>query len=187
MQNILFLAVAVLSIWYFAVLVKYDLYKREPLWARGVAVLLGASLFTGGFFLSAWLCQVLPGGVGCGWRGVIVPAVCSSVCEDGAKVAGVLVIAFLCRGAFGADPFDGIVYGACVGVGAAVSEFAVTVLVTNVRGDAWAQLVCSSLGHPVLTGVGAAGIGLIGCRVRWAWIVVAGVSTWVVGWAIHWG
>lgn len=97
---------------------RYDLYEKEP-WYM---LLLAAS--AGGIgcwcigYVEDFILLRLPANLGTSNLGM---AGVASVSEELSKLIIVLLIAHLCRPHFN-DPFDGVVYGAVVGVGFGVCE-----------------------------------------------------------------
>ena len=139
---------------------RFDLYQREPLGTRLTGVVVGAVLFAMAFSLSAWWMQRSGLGLEPSVRGIIAAAALTAVPEEVSKFLGVLFIACVFKRSFHNDPFDGVVYGALVGVGAGLFEFGATAWREGLSADSAAQLAASSFGHPVLGGIGASALGL---------------------------
>lgn len=159
---------------------RYDLYRKEPWWAVGLAVLAGAA----GMHL-AGVCQRWAIGLHTGAGGLVSDAelaVLAGATEELAKLAGVLLIAGACRRVF-EEPLDGIVYGSFVGLGAALEE-SVAVLTGAAGWTAGTAAGVGSVlplqepvrlaGHLIMGGIGGFGVGLLAMRPRSAaWCIPA--------------
>lgn len=145
------------------VVVRYDLYEREPWFMVLAAIGLGA--------LGMWLAYhgqlaLILATNRAGWL-VSDPllALFAGTTEEIAKLAAVGAIALLSRRHFN-EPLDGLVYGSFAGLGAAIEE-SVAVL-SNIPDLALlpAQEPVRLAGHLVMGGIGGFGMGLITCDAR---------------------
>ncbi len=99
-----------------AVVVRHDLYDREPLWALLLAAVLGAAAtpllgLAETAILTRFLSSPPP---------EVAAAVVAAV-EEGGRLVVILAVAMLVGRHFN-DPLDGLVYGALTGVGMALWE-----------------------------------------------------------------
>jgi RsiW-degrading membrane proteinase PrsW (M82 family) len=166
------------------VVVRYDLYDKEPVRALATAVASGAVLM----FL-AGRAQVALIHLGVDhwheWLGTWYYLVLAGVFEELAKVASVGVVAMVFRRHFN-DPIDGLIYGAFAGLGAALEE-SVWLLGFDVASPflPWQEPVRLA-GHLVMGGIGGWGMGALTGRPGPArWMIPASLSA-AVGLHILW-
>lgn len=148
------------------VVLRYDLYDREPLWLLAVTVLLGAGTMP---LLGALEYGILgaPAGSDSPWRSAAV----ASLVEEGARVVLVALIWALSRRRFN-DPLDGLVYGCMAGLGMALWE-SVDYLRDHPGAGLPAAEVVRVTGHMVLGGIAAFPLGPLRVRRKGAawWFV----------------
>jgi RsiW-degrading membrane proteinase PrsW (M82 family) len=164
---------------------EVDMYRIEPFRARACALVLGAVFFLGVSLLVESFLAHSALSRSPSWTSTALAAGQTAVAEDLAKLAAVLVVVLAFRKSFGNDPFDGITYGTLAGAGAAIAEFLLCIRAEDSRETQGLQLLISSLGHPIITGIGAAALGLIGVKTIHKRMSRALITTFILGWLVH--
>jgi RsiW-degrading membrane proteinase PrsW (M82 family) len=150
---------------------RYDLYVREPWYMLLAATAMGAVAMLSAYGFEIAIIRIA-GRLG---RPIDMPtlAAVAGVTEELAKFFTVIVIAVAAKRHFG-EPMDGLVYGSFVGLGAAIEES--VWLLRQLPETAYLppQEPVRLVGHLVMGGIGAFGLGLVAIRSRWAWVAVPG-------------
>jgi RsiW-degrading membrane proteinase PrsW (M82 family) len=145
--------------------VRYDLYEREPLPMLTLAAALGAAaMFAVGQGQVAMI-RWLHGGD----RAIsnVEMAILAGVSEEGAKLCVVALVS-LCSRRFFNEPIDGLIYGSFAGLGAALEESLAVLSFGPPTALLPMQEPVRLAGHLVMGGIGGFGIGLVVVRSRWA-------------------
>jgi RsiW-degrading membrane proteinase PrsW (M82 family) len=163
------LSVSVIVVLWF--ILRYDMYRCEPLWAVALALVAGAAtMFLAGAISSRVLWWSWPELDDPWWA---FPLIASGI-EEPFKLGAVVCVMFAVRRCFD-EPDDGLLYGAMVGLGAAAYESRAFVDLAQIPEiELVAQNVARVLSHPVLTAIAAAPLGLrkVPRLRRWAWVLV---------------
>lgn len=157
----LYLTLAVAAVLAARLVVRYDLYDREP-WP-----VLAGVIAAGGLAMAAAgpLEDALIRWVGGGRPTAALIAVIAAAVEEGLRFVIVLGLALATPRYFN-DPMDGLIYGSAAGIGMALEETAMYMAAAPTGQLAGALPVESVrlFGHVVMGGVTGFGIGLIHCR-----------------------
>lgn len=162
---------------------RYDLHAREPWWALCIALGLGAC----GMFLAGAAQSVVVRAIGfsADWQGWMGLAARAGVSEELAKFGATGLMVLIARRHFD-ESVDGLIYGAFVGLGAAMEESVNIVVragpVLREHGVSMfppAEIVRLA-GHLVMGGIGGFGWGAMVARWRgwpvWmAWCLVGAI------------
>lgn len=167
---LLYLTLAVCGLGVGLLVWRYDLYEKEPWWMVLIAVAVGAGTMSVVGPLEDLTLRRLRAVSGIASRAAV-----AATHEEATKVLAVAAIAILFRRQFN-DPLDGLVYGAYVGLGMAIEE---SLFYLRFAGSLWtlpASEVVRLMGHPMLGGIAAFGLGLLPARQRsWPLGVAAGL------------
>jgi RsiW-degrading membrane proteinase PrsW (M82 family) len=150
--------------------VRYDLYEREPVGLLGVATGLGAAAMFGvGQLQVAAIRAVHEAG-----RLIdnLELAVLAGATEEIAKLTVVAAIAIGFRRWFN-EPIDGLIYGSFAGLGAAIEESIAVLSDAMPLAILPAQEPIRLAGHLVMGGIGGFGVGLLVVRTSRAWLGLA--------------
>lgn len=149
--------------------VRYDLFDREPWYMLLAATLLGAAGMWCAGIVERWVIEAVTdrGGV----IGNAVLALLVGVTEEMAKFLAVILI-FLGARRFFNEPLDGLIYGSFAGLGAAVEESVHILLQLERPAGLPAQEPVRLAGHLVMGGIGSFGLGFVVAGRRWAWVHV---------------
>lgn len=166
---LLYTGLAGCSILAVALVMRYDLHRREPVHAI-VASIAGGALAMG-MCMAAQNAYVRATGMELEHDSVLKWAILAGVAEESAKFLTVCALAFLLRGHFD-EPIDGLIYGSMAGLGAAILESAriqgMPEHLTTLPREEPIRL----LGHLVMGGIGGFGVGLV-LRVSWRYLPIA--------------
>lgn len=153
---VLYASLALCALVITVIVYRYDLYEHEPWWMIVAAIGLGAGAMHASGLIQVFLYTRLgPASTG----NPLTVSLMAGTNEEFAKFLVVLGIALFLPRQFN-DPLDGIIYGAMVGLGAAVEESTVFL-----RRESPATLPPAEIvrlcGHLIMGGIGAAGLGLV--------------------------
>jgi RsiW-degrading membrane proteinase PrsW (M82 family) len=166
---VLYLSLAFCALGMGLAVMRYNLYVREPWYMLLAATAMGAIAMLSAYGFEVGLIR-LAGRLG---RPIDMPtlAAIAGVTEELAKFFTVVVIAVVAKRHFG-EPMDGLVYGSFVGLGAAIEES--VWLLRQLPETAYLppQEPVRLVGHLVMGGIGAFGLGLVAMRSRWAWVAI---------------
>ncbi len=162
------------------VVIRYDLYDREPWFMVLAGIALGA-----GFMFLAGLAQtsVIQAMHASGRlvsNGML--AFLAGTTEELGKFAGVLVIALVSRRYFN-EPLDGLLYGAFAGLGAALEESVWVLTRLDHLPTLPPQEPVRLAGHLIMGGISGFGLGLFTIRSR-RWLI-ATVASLLAAIALH--
>lgn len=168
---------------------RYDLHDREPWWAVIVAIVLGAAGMTLAGRIEVWMMS--QGGLWAARHFNTNMAISAGTVEELCKVLAVLAIALIFRRVFN-DPLDGLIFGALVGLGAAMEESVVYLAKGAKAGMLPGTEPVRLMGHLVMGGISAFGLGTLASNIRqrdriawwWAPIGMAAGIALHVGWDI---
>ncbi len=162
-----------------ALVMQYDLHRRESWQAMAVGILAGAV----GMYLCMWGQEAYIRAhldsldVTVVWRW----AVLAGVSEEATKFMVVVAMALGCRDFD--EPLDGLVYGSLVGLGAALTEsihsLGAPTQFTMLPREEPVRL----LGHLVMGGIGGFGVGLM-ATLSWRYITTA-IACFVAAVSLH--
>jgi RsiW-degrading membrane proteinase PrsW (M82 family) len=146
------------------IVMRYDLYQKEPWHFVVAALLLGAG--------SMWLAGQIEVGIiqaahaqGVALNNAALAAVAGST-EEFAKFAVVVFFWAVVSRHFN-DPLDGLIYGSFAGLGAALEESVFVLSRSHITGYLPPTEPVRLCGHLVMGGIGAFGLGLLTIRSRW--------------------
>jgi RsiW-degrading membrane proteinase PrsW (M82 family) len=146
------------------IVLRYDLYQREPWYFVLGALFLGAA--------SMWLAGQIEIGIiraasaqGLNLKNVALAAMAGST-EEFAKFAVVVFFWAVLSRHFN-DPLDGLIYGSFAGLGAALEESVFVLSRSHINGYLPPTEPVRLCGHLVMGGIGAFGLGLLTIRSRW--------------------
>lgn len=155
--------------------VRYDLYEREPIGLLGIATGLGAAAMFG---VGQLQLAVIRACHGAGERlGNVELALLAGTSEELAKLAVVALAAVWFRRAFN-EPIDGLIYGSFAGLGAAVEESIAVLSDAMPLAVLPAQEPVRLAGHLVMGGIGGFGVGFAAVGARRA---ILGAAACLVG------
>lgn len=146
------------------IVLRYDLYQREPWHFVLGALLLGAA--------SMWIAGQIEVGI---IRAVTAQglelsnaalALMAGSTEEFAKFAVVIFFWATLSRHFN-DPLDGLIYGSFAGLGAALEESVFVLSRSHINGYLPPTEPVRLCGHLVMGGIGAFGLGLLTVRSRW--------------------
>lgn len=149
---------------------RYDLYDREPLGMVLLALGTGAGLMHGAGAVEDLLLPRFELLTNHAAKAMLVALV-----EDGAKLAGVMGIAWLLPRWFN-DPLDGVIYGTLVGLGAGIDESALYLSFASASVQSVAVQLPRLVAHALMGGVVGFSVGLgarPGGRLRWRPAMIA--------------
>ena len=160
----------------FALLVvRYDMYEREPWYLLTLALVLGGGAYLGLSYGEDFLLAAIPGGP----TSTLAQSTIAGVAEEAGKLLVVLLIWYLFPQHFN-DPFDGLMYGAMAGLGFAVGESVFYIQLAGKQAawlDVWGQESIRLLLHLLLGGISCMGLGLARFRIRrWPLLLLSGVA-----------
>lgn len=160
---LLYATLAICGIILGIVVVRYDLYRREPWWTLLIALGLGAlSIHLAGIAQIAVINL-------CSSRGVLISdpafALLAGCTEEIGKLLVVLTIWAVFRKQFD-EPVDGLIYGSFAGLGAALEESIAVLTGDGIRGVLPPQEPVRLAGHLIMGGIGGFGVGLLATRHR---------------------
>lgn len=152
---LLYASLALCALIIATIVYRYDLYEHEPWWMLLLATALGA----GAMHLSGLVQVYLYNRLGpTSTSNPLTVSLMAGTNEELAKFLVVLAIALFLPRQFN-DPLDGLIYGAMVGLGAALEESTVFL-----RRESPATLPPAEIvrlcGHLIMGGIGASGLGL---------------------------
>ena len=153
---VLYASLALCALVITVIVYRYDLYEHEPWWMLLLAIGLGAAAMHASGLIQVFLYTRLgPAST----SNPLTVSLMAGTNEELAKFLVVLAIAVFLPRQFN-DPLDGIIYGAMVGLGAAIEESTVFL-----RREGPATLPPAEIvrlcGHLIMGGIGAAGLGLV--------------------------
>jgi len=140
-----------------ALVVRYDMYDREPPALLALAMGLGAGAMAAAGLLEEW---TLGGQRITGEAGI---AAVAAVEEESLKLLVVGVIALLFRRTFN-DPMDGIIYGSMSGAGMALEESLHVLGASQAQGSLPPVELVRLCGHLVMGGISGFPLGLARLR-----------------------
>ncbi len=146
------------------IVMRYDLYDREPWYYVLGAVALGAA--------AMWIAGQLQIGIirAINAQGLQIPnlllATIAGSTEEFAKFSIVVIFWAAFARNFN-DPLDGLLYGSFAGLGAALEESVSVLSQSHINGYLPPQEPVRLCGHLVMGGIGAFGLGLLTIRSRW--------------------
>lgn len=152
--------------------VRYDLYDKEPWYIALAAIALGVGVMALMGPLEMFTYHLV------GERGTfsVRLALIAATHEELGKLAVVVFIALTLRGVFN-DPADGLIYGSLAGLGAAVEESVGVLRATSAGFDTGllpGAEVVRLVGHAIMGGITGYGVGLFVGRHPTRWIVLLG-------------
>ena len=158
--------------------VRYDMYEREPWWMLLLALAVGAGGMWSAFFLQRELMLQWPVLM----QVTLYHAAMAGLFEEFSKLLVVVAVVVLMPKQFN-DPMDGLIYGAMAGLGAGAFEAAwfmrgAVPPVAPLIGTAAVRLFM----HTVWGGMVGFGLGLIVIRGPWVRVLV---GSYVVTAALH--
>ncbi|TWT41231.1 hypothetical protein RAS1_39250 [Phycisphaerae bacterium RAS1] len=159
---------------------RYDLYEKEPWWMVLTTLALGAGASAGVGPIEDITLRSMRAASGIASRAAV-----AATHEEAAKLLGVMLIAVVFRRQFN-DPLDGLVYGAYFGLGMAVEE---SLYYMRFAGPLWtlpAAEIVRLVGHPMLGGIAAFGLGLLPAKSRSWPLGVAGGLIAAIGLHFAW-
>lgn len=162
------LGCAVLVGW---LVVRYDLYEKEPVPMLALTTLLGAgTMWLTGVIQVAVLTRLYRHGADSN----VVMALLAGTTEETGKFVVVAAIALLARRFFN-EPMDGLIYGSFAGLGAALEESVAILVREQASGFLPMQEPIRLAGHLLMGGIGGYGIGLLigQTKSRWVGIVAS--------------
>ncbi len=177
---LVYLSLAGCAILALVLVVQYDLHRREPWPIMLAAIVLGAAAMLGCMrgqeaFIMAnqemWANAP-------NWKFALL----AGACEEAAKLLVVVLMALLFRRHFD-EAIDGLIYGALVGLGAAIVESIKTIGAPDTLVALPREEPIRLLGHLVMGGIGGFGIGLVR-RVSVLHVVTA-LSCFVIAATLH--
>jgi RsiW-degrading membrane proteinase PrsW (M82 family) len=140
---------------------RYDLYDREPWTIVIFTVVAGAvAMYLAGVAEVA-VVSALGSTAASHWD--VTLAAAAGVFEETAKLMVVLAVIFAFRRHFN-DPLDGIIYGSFAGLGAAIEESLYVLGLGPTPAFLPPQEPIRLLGHLVMGGIGASGLGSLAPR-----------------------
>lgn len=162
----LYLALAACAGLLAVMVVRYDLFDREPWYMLLGATLLGAVGMSCAGVAEQWVILAVTdrGGV----IGNVELALLVGVTEELAKFLAVVLIFLGARRYFN-EPLDGLIYGSFTGLGAAVEESVHMLLQLERPTGLPAQEPVRLAGHLVMGGIGSFGLGFVVVKHRRAW------------------
>lgn len=166
---LLYLSLAGCSILAIALVMQYDLHKREPWHCMIIAVAAGA--------LAMYGCMEGQEFVATQWElfhntdAVVRWAILAGTTEELTKLLVVVMMALVFRTHFD-EPIDGLIYGAMAGLGAALTESIQTQGIPHQLTTLPREEPIRLMGHLVMGGIGGFGIGLVRF-ISWKYIPVA--------------
>ena len=153
--------------------VRYDLYEREPWFMLVVAAAAGGALM----WVIGHVEDFSLARMGGSDSGPLVLAAIAASHEELARVLVVAAIAIVLPSQLN-DPIDGLIYGSIVGLGMAVEES--RALLVLIGADGWAIPATEPvrlLGHLVLGGIGGFAVGMARMGMRgWPLMIAAGLA-----------
>jgi RsiW-degrading membrane proteinase PrsW (M82 family) len=156
------------------VVIRYDLYDREPLRIILLAAALGAiAMWLTGLFQLAVLNLIHTNGATISNTSL---AVLAGTSEELAKFAVVLAVAGLSRRNFN-EPLDGLTYGSFAGLGCALYESVVLLVRVGDSPVLPLQEPIRLAGHLVMGGIAGSGLGLLTMPARSPWLSIVGGIT----------
>lgn len=161
-----FLAVLPVPI-YALVIISLDRHCREPLWLLASAFFWGAMVaVTIAFFMNTGASTVLEQVVGRNWTNLLAPSFIAPVVEETSKGLALLLIFLFVRYQFN-GVVDGIVLGALIGLGFAMTEnvlyFSRAYVAGGLAGAGvsfFIRVILNGFGHAMYTASTGAGLGL---------------------------
>lgn len=166
---LLYLSLAGCSILAIALVMQYDLHKREPWHCMLVGIAAGS--------LAMVVCMRLQDSIVATWHvydntnAVLRWALLAGVTEEVTKLLVVIAMAVIFRRAFD-EPIDGLIYGAMAGLGAAITESIQTQGIPYQLTTLPREEPIRLLGHLVMGGIGGFGVGLVRF-ISWRYVPVA--------------
>jgi RsiW-degrading membrane proteinase PrsW (M82 family) len=145
---------------------RYDLYDREPWYTLALVMVLGAAFMWLSGKAQASLIYLaadhLPQIVGNVYFSIL-----AGVLEELAKALAVVIVAMCLRRHFN-DPIDGLIYGSFAGLGAAIEESIFVMGFTSTTMILPGQEPIRLMGHLIMGGIGGFGLGYFVMRSsRW--------------------
>lgn len=162
---------------------RYDLYDREPWYFVLTTLTLGA--------VAMWIAGQLQIGIirALNAQGFQIPnlllATIAGTSEEFAKFAAVVMLWAVVAKHFN-DPLDGLLYGSFAGLGAALEESVFVLSRSHINGYLPPTEPVRLCGHLVMGGIGAFGLGLLTIRSRWAIPVIFASLAAAAGLHIVW-
>ncbi len=158
---VLYLTLAVCALLLLQLIIRYDLYDREPWWLLLLTAGAGAGVMMGLGLLedqTLWLLGYRDG------DHALISAVAATH-EEFARLLLVGLLAWIAPRWFN-DPMDGLIYGSVVGLGMAVNE---AVFYLKLNGVADGLIPPSEIvrlfGHLVMGGITGFGVGMLRMRI----------------------
>jgi RsiW-degrading membrane proteinase PrsW (M82 family) len=151
------------------IVMRYDLYQREPWYLVLTALLLGAA--------AMWISGQIETAIiqACVSQKILIPntllALIAGSTEEFAKFA-VVVLLWAALARHFNEPIDGLIYGSFAGLGAALEESVFVLSRSHINGYLPPTEPVRLCGHLVMGGIGAFGLGLLTTRSRWSLPVI---------------
>jgi protease PrsW len=143
------------------VVVRYDLYLREPWQLLLIATLLGAAGMHLAGIVQVWMIYFFTE------RGVLVSdtafASMAGSTEEIGKILAVFAIWAISRKHFD-EPLDGLIFGSFAGLGAALEESVAVLICGPASSLLPPQEPIRLAGHLIMGGIGGFGVGLLATR-----------------------
>jgi RsiW-degrading membrane proteinase PrsW (M82 family) len=155
-----------------ALVVRYDMYDREPPAVLALAAALGTAAMAGAGLLERWTFRSER------FTGEAAIAAVAALEEECLKLLVVAVIALLFRRTFN-DPMDGIIYGSMSGAGMALEESFHAIRASHALGPLPPPVELVRIcGHVIMGGISGFPFGLICVRhPAWPWaLAVCGIG-----------
>jgi len=154
----LYLTLAGCAILLATVVVKYDLYRREPWWLLLAATILGALAMQAAGWLQTWI--ILAMNARGHSIGDTLYSTIAGVSEESGKLAAVAITALLARRHFD-EPLDGLIFGSFAGLGAALAESVSVLGFDQTTFLPPPQEPIRLAGHLIMGGIVGFGVGLL--------------------------
>ena len=147
------------------IVLRYDLYRREPWYLILTALALGA----GAMWIAGQIQVAIIHALNA--QSIQIPhlllAAIAGSSEEFAKFAVVVLLWAALARRFD-EPIDGLIYGSFAGLGAALEESVFVLSRSHINGYLPPTEPVRLCGHLVMGGIGAFGLGLLTIRSRWA-------------------
>ncbi|MCG3122617.1 MAG: hypothetical protein GIKADHBN_01009 [Phycisphaerales bacterium] len=166
---LLYIGLAGCSILAIAMVLQYDLHKREPLGIVLTSIAMGAAAM---YACMAWQrAFVEANALEIAYTDIQRWALLAGVTEETTKLVVVVAVAVFFRRDFD-EPIDGLIYGSMAGLGAGIMESVYVQGAPEFLTTLPKEEPIRLLGHLVMGGIGGFGIGLV-ATISWGHLVTA--------------